>query len=156
MAIASVHTDINIHFSKNKFTNDISMLRDIYSIRQSIMNIILTIPGEKPFLRSFGTRINDSLFDNFNYIDSIATIEEIKFTVRKYEPRIELEHVIIKDSPIDSSYPLSTTNNDVTSARAAISDDNQLFVYISYFLLKGSAIGASSRDSISIGLTKTR
>ena len=150
MAIASVHTDINIHFSKNKFTNDISTLRDIYSVRQSIMNIILTIPGEKPFLRSFGTRINDSLFDNFNYIDSIATIEEIKFTVRKYEPRIELEHVILNDSPIDAGNPLAD------NIGAVVSDDNQLFVYISYFLLKGSAIGASSRDSITIGLTKTR
>jgi phage baseplate assembly protein W len=155
MPPASVHTDVNIHFSKNKFTDDLSIMRDIYSIRQSVLNILLTIPGEKPFRRLFGTRINDSLFENFNYIDSIGTIEEIKFTIRKYEPRIQLEHVILNDSPIDVDNPLSD-NNAVASAKAAISDDNQLFIYISYFLLKGSAIGASSQDSISIGLTKTR
>ena len=73
MAIVSANTDIDIDLKKNKFTNDVAIMRDVNSIRQSIMNIILTIPGEKPFNRGFGTRIEDSLFDNFDYADSINT-----------------------------------------------------------------------------------
>jgi phage baseplate assembly protein W len=155
MALASVHTDINIHFRKNNFTNDVSIMRDAYSIRQSLINLIMTIPGEKPFRRGFGTRINDSLFEHFNYVDSIGTIEQIKHTIRTYEPRIQLEQVIINDTPITSEIPI-VPGHSITASQAVVSDANQLFIYISYFLIQAAAIGSSLRDSISIGITKAR
>ena len=43
MAIVSANTDIDIDLKKNKFTNDVAIMRDVNSIRQSIMNIILTL-----------------------------------------------------------------------------------------------------------------
>lgn len=155
MAISSINTDFNIHFTKNNFTDDISVVRDVYSIRQSLINIILTIPGEKPFKRDFGTIINDSLFENFNYAASIGVIEEIKFTIRKYEPRIRLEDVILDSVPISEESSIVAGHTE-SSSRAIVSDNNQLFLYISYFLLKGLGSDNSFRDSISIGLTKAR
>ena len=152
MAIESINTDLNIHFSKNNFTNDVSLVKDLYSIRQSILNIIMTIPGEKPFRRNFGTRINDILFDNFNYADSIATIQEIKFNINRFEPRIQIEDVIIDDKPITDQTPYVQDNHPSN----VVSDNNQLFLYISYFLLKQSVDGSTFRDSINVGLTKTR
>ena len=155
MAIKSIHTDLNIHFSKNEFTSDVSLVKDVHSIRQSLINIIMTIPGEKPFRRNFGTRINDSLFDNFNYVDSIPMIQEIKFTIGRFEPRIKVENIIINDAPIYEETPI-VPGHPESAARAQVSDNNQLFLYISYFLLKRSVDGTALRDSISIGLTKTR
>jgi phage baseplate assembly protein W len=155
MAPESIHTDLNIHFSKNEFTSDVSLVKDVYSIRQSLINIIMTIPGEKPFRRNFGTRINDSLFDNFNYVDSIPMIQQIKFTIGQFEPRIRVEDVIINDSPISEETPI-VPGHPESASRAQVSDTNQLFLYISYFLLKRSVGGSALRDSISIGLTKTR
>jgi phage baseplate assembly protein W len=155
MAIESIHTDLNIHFSKNQFTSDISLVKDVYSIRQSLINIIMTIPGEKPFKRNFGTIINDSLFDNFNYVDSIPIMQQIKFTINRYEPRVQIENIIINDEPINEETPIVSGHTE-SSSRAIVSDNNQLFLYISYFLMKQSVDGSSLRDSISIGLTKTR
>jgi len=155
MAIESIHTDLNIHFSKNQFTSDISLVKDVYSIRQSLINIIMTIPGEKPFKRNFGTIINDSLFDNFNYVDSIPIMQQIKFTINRYEPRVQIENIIINDEPINEETPIVSGHTE-SSSRAIVSDNNQLFLYISYFLLKRSVGGSALRDSISIGLTKTR
>jgi len=154
MAVASVNTDIDINFSKNSFTNDVSLVRDVNSIRQSLINIILTIPGEKPFNRSFGTRINDSLFDNFSYIDSINTISQIEKTIKVYEPRVSVDQILINDRPMNDS--VSITGISENAAKSFASDNNQLYIYISYWLVKGSAVASSVTDSINIAITKVR
>jgi phage baseplate assembly protein W len=153
MAIVSVNTDINIDLNKNKFTNDVGVVRDVNSVRQSLINIILTIPGEKPFNRGFGTRIEDFLFDNFDYSDSINTQMEIRKTVEAYEPRIEIENVYLSDVPF---YEGSVLGRMESNARATVSDSNQLYIYISYFLVKGTSNGVTVRDQIQIGVKRVR
>jgi len=154
MATVSANTDINIDLSRNKFTNDVSIMRDVNSIRQSIINIILTIPGEKPFDRNFGTRIEDSLFDNFTYQDSINTQMEIRKTVEAYEPRVTIDEVIMGDVPYDETTSVVPGHSE-SAAKASASDTNQLYVYISYFLV-GAASGPLVKDAILIGVQKVR
>ena len=154
MAIVSANTDINIDLNKNKFTNDVGIMRDVNSIRQSLINIILTIPGEKPFNRGFGTRIEDSLFDNFDYTDSISTQMEIRKTVEAYEPRVEIEEVYLSAVPFYEGIDINP-NHPESAAKAIVSDANQLYVYISYFLVKGSS-GRMVQDAIQIGIKKVR
>ena len=154
MAIVSANTDIDIDLKKNKFTNDVAIMRDVNSIRQSIMNIILTIPGEKPFNRGFGTRIEDSLFDNFDYADSINTQMEIRKTIERFEPRVEIDEVYISDVPFFEG-PDSLAKRE-SNANAIVSDSNQLFIMISYFLIKGASNGRAVQDAIAIGVKKVR
>ena len=59
------YSDIDIDLNKNEFIGDISIKKDANSIRQSVMNIILTRKGEKPFNRNFGVGLHDYLFENF-------------------------------------------------------------------------------------------
>tara|TARA_Y100000310_G_C20454622_1_gene702437 strand:+ start:241 stop:696 length:456 start_codon:yes stop_codon:yes gene_type:complete len=151
MAIVSANTDINIDLNKNKFTNDVGIVRDINSIRQSLINIILTIPGEKPFTRGFGTRIEDFLFDNFVYSDSINTQMEIRKTIEAYEPRVEVDKIYLSDVPF---YEGNVLGGMESNARA--SDSNQLYVYISYFLVKGTSNNNVIRDDIQIGVKRVR
>jgi len=66
-----------------------------------------------------------------------------------------LEQVIINDTPITSEIPI-VPGHSITASQAVVSDANQLFIYISYFLIQAAAIGSSLRDSISIGITKAR
>ena len=155
MALSPINSDIEINLSKNRFTHDIGLLHDSYAIRQSLMNIILTIPGEKPFSQNFGTSINDSLFDNFSPMASGILEIELKDIIKLFEPRVEVYQIIINDSPITentayvSGHPigLAKTHNN--------HDINLLYIYISYFLNNVSG-HAPLRDSISIGLTKVR
>ena len=146
MASASANIDINIDLNKNKFTNDVAIMRDIYAIRQSIMNIVLTVPGEKPFNVDFGTRIEDSLFDNFNDIDSINTKVEIRKTIERFEPRVEIDEIYLGDAPF---------YNGTEDNSTPVSDSNQLYVYISYFLIKATS-GRVVEDAIQIGIKKVR
>jgi len=154
MAIVSANTDINIDLNKNKFTNDVAIMRDVHSVRQSLINIILTIRGEKPFNVDFGTRIEDSLFDNFNYVDSINTQMEIRKSIERYEPRVEVEEIYLGDVPFYEGIDINPAHSE-SAAKAIVSDTHQLYVYISYFLVRGS----SSRvveDAIEIGIKKVR
>tara|TARA_Y100000034_G_scaffold69485_1_gene83913 strand:- start:2179 stop:2637 length:459 start_codon:yes stop_codon:yes gene_type:complete len=152
MAIVSANTDINIDLNRNKFTGDVSLMRDVNSVRQSIMNIVLTIKGEKPFNVDFGTRIEDSLFENFNYVDSINTQIEIRKAIERFEPRVKVEEVYLSDVPFDETSSVVPGHPQ----SAAVSDNNQLYVYISYFLIKGTSSGRVAQDGIIIGVKKVR
>ena len=79
------------------------MKYDKNSIRQSIMNIILTRKGEKPFKRGFGVGVHDLLFENLSPL-SMAKLEmDITHEIRFREPRAEVESVWFDEEEIDNN-----------------------------------------------------
>ncbi len=154
MALSTVNSDIDINFSKNKFTDDVSLVKDAYAIRQSLINLILTIPGEKPFNRNFGTKINDMLFENFSPMVSMRMEMEIRDSIKLFEPRVRVDDVFINDAPI-TEQTSDVPGHSISNAKTYASDTNMLYVYISYFLVKSGSL-KPLRDSISIGITKVR
>ena len=104
MATDKKFTDFDIDFEKNTFTNDVSLKTDRNAIRQSIMNIILTNPGEKPFDSSFGTGLYNFLFENVTNDVELERMEmDIKNEILAREPRAEVETVVWDDSNIDNN-----------------------------------------------------
>tara|TARA_Y100000034_G_scaffold96817_1_gene117989 strand:- start:94 stop:558 length:465 start_codon:yes stop_codon:yes gene_type:complete len=154
MAFSSINTDLDINFNKNKFTDDIAMVKNTHSIKQSLINLILTIPGEKPFNRNFGTPINDLLFENFDPMVAMQMQFKLRDKISLFEPRIKIEDIIINDAPITESVSLVQGHN-IYDAKSYAEDNNFLFIYISYFLTKFGNQNAL-RDTISIGITKVR
>jgi len=152
MTISNLNSDIAITLSKNKFTNDFALVKDANSIRQSIINIILTIPGEKPFNQNFGTSINDYLFETYHPITSAVLATEIKNTVQLYETRALINEVLINDSPIveNTGYIKKLTSNPSDLIDAGI-----LYIYISYSVNHISST-TPMKDAISLGLIKVR
>ena len=47
--------DISMSFGKNPMTNDLIALKNANAIARSVRNIVMTIPGEKPFDPFFGS-----------------------------------------------------------------------------------------------------
>ena len=97
------YTDIDIDFNKNSFTDDFSLMHDRNAVRQSIMNIVLTRKGEKPFNRSFGIGLHDLLFENLSPTDISRLEMDIKEQVTAREPRAVVSSVKINDSEIDTN-----------------------------------------------------
>jgi phage baseplate assembly protein W len=85
--------DFNVSFARNIFTDDVSSVTNENSIKQSIKNLILTVPGEKPFSPLVGSRVYELLFEPLDpfTIDSIH--EEIINTITNHEERVELINV---------------------------------------------------------------
>ena len=49
--------DISMTFQSNPLTRDLIVLKNENAIARSVKNIVFTVPGEKPFNPTFGSRI---------------------------------------------------------------------------------------------------
>ena len=87
--------DISMSFQVNPLTNDLIALKNETAISRSIRNIVFTVPGEKFFNESFGSRISQSLFENIDEITASVIADEIRNSIQNYEPRVELVEVNI-------------------------------------------------------------
>ena len=81
--------DINLSFKRHPVTNDVVTIRDEDAIKRSVKNIIFTIVGEKPYSPNFGSKINDSLFEMTTSLSEISISDQIKSSLRNFEPRID-------------------------------------------------------------------
>ena len=96
---ARAFKDINLSFKRHPVTNDVVTIRNEDAIKRSVKNIIFTILGEKPFLPTFGSVINESLFDLNTNLSEIRITDEIKSSLLNYEPRIDNIEVTVQVAP---------------------------------------------------------
>ena len=88
--------DVSMTFQKHPLTSDILALKNESAIARSVRNIVFTVPGEKFFNEDFGSRISQSLFENINDISANIIKNEIKSSLRLYEPRVNVKEVEVK------------------------------------------------------------
>ena len=60
--------DLSMTFQANPLNNDLIGLKNANAIARSVRNIVMTIPGEKPFNENFGSRISGLLFENVDTV----------------------------------------------------------------------------------------
>ena len=85
--------DINLSFKMHPITNDLMVLKNEDAIKRSVINIVNTIIGEKPFLNDFGSQINASLFELDTSLNYIAIQNQITSSLKQYETRITKNEV---------------------------------------------------------------
>ena len=88
--------DVSMTFQKHPLTSDILALKNESAIARSVRNIVFTVPGEKFFNEDFGSRISQSLFENINDISANIIRNEIKSSLKLYEPRVNVREVDVK------------------------------------------------------------
>ena len=99
--------DINLSFKRHPVTNDLVTIRDEDAIKRSVKNIIFTILGEKPFEPSFGSVINDALFDLDTNLNEIRIQDEITSSLNRFEPRID--NIIVTVSVVPDTNEMNCT-----------------------------------------------
>ena len=82
--------DISMTFQSNPLNDDLIALKNENAIARSIRNIVFTLPGEKFFDESFGSRITESLFENIDDITATIIVDEIRESIETYEDRVQL------------------------------------------------------------------
>ena len=93
----NVYSDLDFRFIANPNTQDLALKYDVESVKQSVINILLTNAGERPFNPKFGGGLNGYLFDNFDGITAAAMENTIVNTLRNLEPRVRVDKVDITD-----------------------------------------------------------
>ena len=82
--------DISMTFQSNPLTRDLIVLKNENAIARSVKNIVFTVPGEKPFNPTFGSRITDSLFENIDDITASQIETELRDSIGRFEPRVSI------------------------------------------------------------------
>ena len=82
--------DISMTFQANPLNEDLIALKNANAIARSVRNIVMTLPGEKFFNPTVGSRISESLFENIDDITATVIIDEITESIDNYEPRVDL------------------------------------------------------------------
>ena len=88
--------DISMSFQTNPLNDDLIALKNSSAIARSIRNIVFTQPGEKFFNPDFGSRITESLFENIDDASADVIRDEIRNSIRNFEPRVNLLSVIVR------------------------------------------------------------
>ena len=92
-----IYKDLNLYFTRNPVTSDVSTVTDVQDIKRAVRNIVLLNPGEKPFHPEIGTGIRGALFENFTPPILQAMRDRIEAVVRRYEPRVTVQSVSFGD-----------------------------------------------------------
>ena len=85
--------DVSMSFKFNPLSGDLITLKNENAIARAVRNIVLTTPGEKFFDPDFGSSVSEILFENVDDITAVSIEDEIKSSLKNYEPRVELINV---------------------------------------------------------------
>ena len=77
-------------------TNDLMVLKNEDAIKRSVINIVMTVIGEKPFLNDFGSQMNASLFELDTSLYYISIENQIISALNAFEPRIRIDEVKVE------------------------------------------------------------
>ena len=81
--------DISLCFSPHPVTKDLPVLLNERAVVRSVRNLVELIPTERFFDSTLGTDIRASLFENFNATTVTIIEDQVRSTIRKYEPRVD-------------------------------------------------------------------
>ena len=88
--------DISMSFKFNPLSGDLITLKNENAIARAVRNIVSTTPGEKLFDPDFGSSVSEILFENVDDITAVSIEDEIKSSLKNYEPRVELIDVNVE------------------------------------------------------------
>ena len=79
---------ISLSFTQHPVTKDLPVLTNERAITRSVRNLVETIPTERFFNSVLGTDIRDSLFENFERSTVMIIEDQVRNTIRNFEPRV--------------------------------------------------------------------
>jgi len=96
--------DISLSFSPHPVTKDLPVLINERAVVRSVRNLCETIPTERFFNSDLGTDIRGSLFENFSR-ETLETIEDqIRDSIRNFEPRVNNLKIEATSRPDDNTF----------------------------------------------------
>lgn len=107
MPISRSFKDISVTFDKNFVTDDLMVTKNSNAIKQSVQNLIVTVPGERFFNPNIGSRITDLLFEPLDFINASLVKSEVEYTIKAFEPRVRLIDVIVDENYDDNGYDVT-------------------------------------------------
>jgi len=127
--LKKIYSDLDLTFTRNPVTGDVSMSYDEQSVIRSVRNLLMTNFYERPFQPTLGSNLNAFLFEQISAITASSIETEIKNVVNNFEPRVSIDNVEV----------------------VAIEDANAFYVNLSFYIGNNT-----SPSEVNILLERTR
>ena len=88
-----VYKDLNLNFTTNPVTSDVTTVTDVNAVKRSVRNLLLTNHYDRPFHPEIGSNVQALLFENFGPITGNQLTTTIEEMIANFEPRARVESV---------------------------------------------------------------
>jgi phage baseplate assembly protein W len=109
IARQETYKDLDFTFKQNPNTNDVGIKKDNASVKQSVLNILRTNHGERPFNYFFGANLRAYLFENMNQITAASMSTSVNIALANYEPRLEVLNTNIQAKASENDVHITIT-----------------------------------------------
>ena len=109
IARQETYKDLDFTFKQNPNTNDVGIKKNNASIIQSVLNILRTNHGERPFNYFFGANLRAYLFENMNQITAASMSTSVNIALANYEPRLEVLNTNIQAKASENDVHITIT-----------------------------------------------
>ncbi len=102
-----LYSDFDLTLTKNPFTRDIVVLTNLNAIKRSIKNLFQIDKYDIPF-KNYGIGLLKTLlFDPVDTISANNILTQVEWIVTHYEPRINLQKVIVNENQSEDGYDVT-------------------------------------------------
>jgi|TARA_Y100000780_G_scaffold217271_1_gene221231 phage baseplate assembly protein W len=109
IARQALYKDLDFTFKQNPNTNDVGIKKNNDAVKQSVLNILRTNHGERPFNYNFGANLRHYLFENMNNITAAQISTSINTALANHEPRLEILNTNIQAKADDNEVNITVT-----------------------------------------------
>ena len=110
-----LYSDFDLSFLKHPNTKDVTILKDIDAVKQSVKNLVLTARGERPFQPLLGSNIRQLLFEPVDDFTAFDIKEEVQMTLANFEPRVKVLNIDVVSEPDNNRFRLSIEFQMITN-----------------------------------------
>lgn len=102
-----LYSDLDMKFTTQPATKDVSMSYDEQSVIRSIRNLLLTKPYERLFQPRLSSRIDNLLFEPITALTGNLIKDEIVRVITNWEPRATIASLDVTSYPDQNGYQVS-------------------------------------------------
>ena len=96
-----IYKDLNLNFSANPVTGDVTTVTDVIAVKRSVRNLLLTNHYDRPFHPEIGSNVPALLFENVGPITGNQLQRAIEEMIGNFEPRARV--TAVECSPVAES-----------------------------------------------------
>jgi len=100
-------TDLDLSLTIHPIRKDIIPVRDDVAIKNAIKNLLVSNFYERPFAVTKGANLRSLLFEPADVFTQIMLRDNIKRVIKRYEPRVEIQSIQIKDLRDSNAYKIA-------------------------------------------------
>lgn len=105
--MAEKPSPLNRPDESDRFANkDVKVAFDINAIKNSIVNLFNTVPGDRFLLPDYGCDLRQFIFDSISDFKASLIEDTIRRNIDVWEPRVSIVSISVKDEPDMHQYTI--------------------------------------------------